>query len=208
MKIQVFILSALLLLPTGCVTSSSIQGCEGDLHKFSDGNKINFNQEFLEHSDSSFLIPSTWKREQNLTATVDAYLFSPSFNKPDFFSPKFEGKEFGHKLGFQIMVYKGLFKNSGEKPTAVATRANEWVLNVLKAKLHVHGSKTTGPFKGSIVEYSSLDDKFQFYEMHLGVDSTDTLWVLTFRSPKAEWENNWKQYGEVIFKNIRLDDEY
>jgi len=155
-----------------------------------------FEKKQLSHSDSSFLIPKEWKTKSNSADVLDVYLFSPEVKEEDF----------AHDMGLLVMIYKGIEKNSGSVPSAVARDIKGWVINSRKGTLIESGPKDLGPFHGAIAIHESTTHRF--HEMHLGIDEKDRLWMITFSSPKESWDSNWANFGFPIFKNIILDDEY
>jgi hypothetical protein len=158
----------------------------------------NFSWRKLSHSDSSFFVPADWKEKSNKTEFLDVYLFSPTISD----------KDFEHEVGLRIMIYKGLKKQTGQAPSATARDIEAWVTNAYKGKMIHHGVRDIGPFHGSVAIFESRNGSRKHHEMHLGNDEKDCLWILTFTSPQADWEANWNEIGNTIFKNLKIDDEY
>ena len=77
----------------------------------------------LDHSESKFLVPSYWETRHSNNKTIDVYVWAEKINEDDF----------GHELGFRIMISHDLYKNTKILPTKLAVDSESWVRNTLEA---------------------------------------------------------------------------
>jgi hypothetical protein len=119
-------------------------------------------------------------------------------------------KEGGFSTGLSLNTIRNV-------PSVFGVLPSEYATALLIDKMQGdRESKDVGPapedrrfkgYKGFFRFGSEQTGKTVQYVIALGNDATGTLYVFTFESPEAEWEEAWKT-GAVILNNLVLDDKY
>ena len=78
-----------------------------------------------------------------------------------------------------------------------------------KVKFTKKWEETKGLFKEigfMYVDSSDEKESITVYRLYISNDRTGTVYVLTFEGPTRGWDDLWKSIGEVIFKNLSIDE--
>lgn len=150
-------------------------------------------------SESAFLIPDGWYFKQEETQDTEAC-----------FITKEEIKNGGiFHTGLTVNIVRNLPEKLKVQPSAYANA----LIDALKKKYSVGKVNTTGegtPFYiTSVPTYiqSPNGEKINTLQMFIANDSTGTIYIVSYESPEASWEEDWK-IGEKILQSLALNANY
>ncbi len=110
------------------------------------------------------------------------------------------------ETGLSLNIATNVKKQSGKKPSEYA--AYYLAKQARRGKELDVFSKELGPFQNIGGRYLIKDEQgeliIHFYL--IANDKTGTLFIYMYEAPKEQWDEAWK-VGEVMFKNLHLDDE-
>jgi len=140
----------------------------------------------------------------------DGWYFKKVSDKPDvegYFVTKEKIETNGiFETGLSLNIAKNVKKQTGKKPSEYA--AHYLAKQARRGKELDVFSRELGPFQ-NIGGRFLVKDKQGELILHFYIianDTTGTIFIYMFESPKEKWDEAWK-IGEVMFKNLHLDDE-
>ena len=110
------------------------------------------------------------------------------------------------ETGLSLNIAKNVKKQTGKKPSEYA--AHYLTKQARRGKELDVFSRELGPFQ-NIGGRFLVKDKQGELILHFYIianDTTGTIFIYMFEAPKEKWDEAWK-IGEVMFKNLHLDDE-
>ena len=111
------------------------------------------------------------------------------------------------RTGVTLNRLPSITSKTGRPPSVFAAAFADGA--ALKYKLTERSSTKMGPFQALRFRYVDAPAPLESITVHkllIANDKTGTLFLITFESPTAEWDEAWKT-GEQILKKILLDDE-
>lgn len=140
----------------------------------------------------------------------DGWYFKKVNDKPNatgYFITKEKIEKQGlYETGLALNIATNVKKQSGKKPSEYA--AYYLAKQARRGKELDVFSREIGPFRNIGGRFLIKDDQgeliIHFYL--IANDKTGTLFIYMFEAPKDQWDEAWK-IGEVMFKNLHLDDE-
>lgn len=110
------------------------------------------------------------------------------------------------EIGLSLNIAKNVKKKTGKTPSEYA--AYYLAKQSRRGTEQDRFSKKLGPFQNLGGRYLVKDEQgeliLHFYL--IANDTTGTLFIYMFEAPKEKWDEAWKT-GEIMFKNLHLDDE-
>lgn len=120
------------------------------------------------------------------------------------------GEDGGFRTGLSLVTVKNVPERYNMLPSAYATAL------LIEKMQGDRESRDVGPspedrrfkgYKGFFRFGPEPEGKTVQYVIALGNDATGTMYLFTFESPEAEWDEAWKT-GAVIMNNLHLDEKY
>ncbi|HCE45744.1 MAG TPA: hypothetical protein DET40_19550 [Lentisphaeria bacterium] len=112
-----------------------------------------------------------------------------------------------YESGLDFRVMRGVpVKTKGKLPSEYSASAVSETEKIVK--FTKKWEETKGIFKEIGFMYVASDEKESttIYRLYISNDKTGTVYVLTFEGPTKVWDELWKNVGEVIFKNMSIDE--
>ena len=127
-------------------------------------------------------------------------------------SPKDFSLQQPFETGFTVQVFSNLMKYGKPSPSKSA----EMMLGIIakghaKEDIRYFSQADKGDFKVSWLEYRDAPPGLKpiiVRQFYLANDTTDNLDVFVFESPESRWDQDWKSYGEVMFKRLSAIPAY
>jgi hypothetical protein len=140
----------------------------------------------------------------------DGWYFKKVNDKPDaagYFITKEKIEDKGiFETGLTLNVVTNVKKQSGKTPSEYA--AYYLAKQARRGKKLDIFSKELGPFQnigGRFLVKDELGELILHFYL-IANDNTGTLFIYMFEAPKDKWDDAW-EIGEVMFKNMHLNDE-
>lgn len=116
------------------------------------------------------------------------------------------------ETGFTVQVFSNLMKYGKPSPSKSAAMM-QWDITKSHTKedIRYFSQADKGDFKVSWLEYRDAPPGLKpiiVRHFYLANDTTDNLNVFIFESPESSWNQDWKTYGEVIFKRLSAIPAY
>jgi hypothetical protein len=147
--------------------------------------------------NAHFLKPDGWFYKHVRQQGIEAF----------FISRENIDKEGAFSSGLTINYYKGVKHKVGVMPSEYEERTRE----AAKSKHHVDDEKKVshGSLQGISYKFTfspgGSNPKRTLYNLSFPDDKEDTLLLIMFESPSAEWEEAWK-FGKLIVEKFVMDE--
>jgi hypothetical protein len=113
-----------------------------------------------------------------------------------------------YETGLDFRAMRGVpAKTKGKLPSEYSASAVSDTEKMVK--FTKKWEETKGIFKEigyMYVDSSNEKESISVYRLYISNDKTGTVYVLTFEGPTRSWDELWKNVGEVIFKNLSIDE--
>jgi hypothetical protein len=159
-----------------------------------------FSWQQLPFVKASFLLPEDW---------FFKFILDNKEEKYKYYMTKENLEQKGvYETGFEVRVIRGVpSKDKGKLPSQYSVEAV--AATEKKVKFVKKWDEKKGIFKeiGYIyVDNSDENASLTVQRLYISNDTTGTVYILTFEGPTRRWDNLWKTTGEIMFKNISIDE--
>ncbi|HBC87340.1 MAG TPA: hypothetical protein DCZ94_10325 [Lentisphaeria bacterium] len=113
-----------------------------------------------------------------------------------------------YQTGLNLRVFRNVpAKLKGQLPSEYSAAAVAETAK--KVKFTRKWEQQKGMFKEIGYTYTDNTDEkniLNVYRLYIANDKTGTVYILTFEGPTNDWDEIWKNVGDVIYKNISIDE--
>ena len=154
------------------------------------------------YRNGAILLPSDWHELAVITSDNGHPLYAYAA------SPEAFSADTMFEVGISIQVVLHCKQERGQS----ATEFSGQLVNNLQQShgqfpFHLETPASSGETKTFNLQYSDGAGNGKRYTTHKYIvanDAADTVYIFTFVSPAESWEENWKNYGSVIFSKLSI----